>query len=67
MLDMKKDGKPLSHGLILGRNGRLEQVVLNVLRQITPEPDNSLTQSAEKLLLNLGGEFVHAGLHLHGK
>ncbi len=42
MLVMQKDGKLGSNGLALRRHGLLEEVILYVLRQVAPYPNNGI-------------------------
>lgn len=50
---MQEDGKLLSHCLALGRHCFLEQVVLNIVRQLAPISCNSVSQSAKDLRFRL--------------
>ena len=42
MLVMQEDGKLRSYGLALTRDGLFEEVILHLLRQIAPAPNNGL-------------------------
>jgi hypothetical protein len=43
MLIVQEDGKLRSYGLATRRNRLLEEAILHVLRQVTPNSDNGLT------------------------
>jgi hypothetical protein len=62
MLMMKKDGKLLSHHFTLRRDGFLEQMLLNVVRQTAPSPGDSLSQGMKKLLSANVGKLIHGNL-----
>ena len=42
MVVMQEDGKLRSYGLALRRDGLFEEVILHLLRQIAPAPNNGL-------------------------
>jgi hypothetical protein len=42
MVVMQEDGKLRSYGLALRRDGLFEEVILRLLRQIAPAPNNGL-------------------------
>jgi hypothetical protein len=43
MLVMQENGKLRSNGLTLRRHGLFEEMILDVLGQVAPYPNNSLT------------------------
>ena len=49
MLVMQENGKLRSNGLTLRRHGLFEEMILDVLGQVAPYPNNSLTERAGEL------------------
>jgi hypothetical protein len=59
---MQKHGQPLSQRFVLRHHRFFEYVVLDVVRQISPNPRNSLTECATDLFLRLCRDFFHVGI-----
>ena len=55
---MQEDGKLLSPRLALRGNCLLENVMLNILRQITPNPGNCVSQGLKDVPLNMSGRWI---------
>jgi hypothetical protein len=58
MLVVQENCKLRSYGLALRCDCLLKQMILHLLRQIAPYPNNSLAQSARKLLYNDAGSWI---------
>ena len=67
MLLMQEHGKLRSYGLALRRGGLLEEMILHVLRQITPYPNDSLAQGARNLISRGWIDGWHLGDSLLGR
>jgi hypothetical protein len=50
---MQEDGKVLSPGLALRCDRLLENMMLNILRQLTPNPSNCVSQGLKDVPLNM--------------
>jgi hypothetical protein len=50
MLLVQEHGELRSYGLALRRGGLLEEMILHLLRQVTPYPNDSLAQGARNLI-----------------
>src|SRR6266700_6470631 len=58
MLVVQENCKLRSYGLALRCDCLLKQMILHLLGQIAPYPNNSLAQSARKLLCNHAGSWI---------
>src|SRR5436309_14819830 len=58
MLVVQENCKLRSYGFALRCDCLLKQMILHLLGQIAPYPNNSLAQSARKLLCNHAGSWI---------
>jgi hypothetical protein len=63
MLVMQEDGKLRSYGFALRRHRLLEEMILHVLGQIAPYPNDSFAQGAHELIRDRAGGWI-GGWHL---
>jgi hypothetical protein len=50
---VQEDSELLSYRFAVRRGGLLEQTVLDILREIAPDPGDSMSQGAIKLLMSV--------------
>jgi len=65
MLVVQEHGKLRSYGLALRRDRLLKEVILHLLGQVAPYPNNSLAQGARKLIRDHAVDWVHRSHSLH--
>ena len=62
MYFMQEDSKLVSHCFALRSYRPLEQMVLNIWRQLSPHSYDSVSQRTKNLLLCLSWQVVHSNL-----
>jgi hypothetical protein len=55
---MQENGKLLTHRLALRCDGLLENMMLNILRQLAPNPGHCVSQGLKDVRLNMNERWI---------